>query len=39
MICSNLLGGCQGTTGPGSIDPATGRPYGLRFPIFTIAIS
>ena len=37
VICSNLLGGCQGTTGPGSIDPATGRPYGLRFPIFTIS--
>jgi Homoserine acetyltransferase len=36
VICSNLLGGCQGTTGPGSTDPATGRPYGLRFPIFTI---
>jgi homoserine O-acetyltransferase len=37
VVCSNLLGGCQGTTGPSSVDPATGRPYGLRFPIFTIS--
>ena len=37
VICANLLGGCQGTTGPSSIDPATGTPYGLRFPIFTIS--
>lgn len=37
VVCANLLGGCQGTTGPSSIDPATGRPYGLRFPLFTIA--
>ncbi|MDH3225829.1 MAG: homoserine O-acetyltransferase [Thermoleophilia bacterium] len=37
VICSNLLGGCQGTTGPSSIDPATGRPYGLRFPLFTMS--
>jgi homoserine O-acetyltransferase len=36
VICSNVLGGCSGTTGPASIDPATGRPYGSRFPIFTI---
>jgi homoserine O-acetyltransferase len=36
VVCSNLLGGCQGTTGPSSVDPATGRPYGLRFPLFTI---
>ena len=32
VICANVLGGCQGTTGPSSIDPATGAPYGLRFP-------
>src|SRR5580698_2052833 len=31
VICANVLGGCQGTTGPSSIDPATGHPYGLRF--------
>jgi homoserine O-acetyltransferase/O-succinyltransferase len=33
VICPNLLGGCQGTTGPASTDPATGRPYGLTFPL------
>lgn len=37
VVCANLLGGCQGTTGPSSIDPATGRAYGLRFPLFTVA--
>jgi homoserine O-acetyltransferase len=36
VICSNVLGGCSGTTGPGSIDPQTGQPYGLRFPLVTI---
>jgi len=36
VICANALGGCQGTTGPGSIDPATGQPFGLRFPFLTV---
>ena len=36
VICPNLIGSCYGSTGPGSVDPGTGRPYGLRFPLFTI---
>lgn len=36
VVCANILGGCQGTTGPSSIDPLTGRPYGMRFPLITI---
>ena len=36
VVCANVLGGCQGSTGPSSIDPDTGGPYGLRFPFVTI---
>ncbi len=36
VICSNILGSCYGSTGPSSLDPATGRPYGMRFPVITI---
>ncbi len=36
VICSNILGGCQGTTGPSSINPATGVPWGMAFPPITI---
>ncbi|MDD1729336.1 MAG: homoserine O-acetyltransferase [Methanospirillum sp.] len=37
IICSNVLGGCKGTTGPSSLHPDTGKPYGRSFPIFTIS--
>jgi homoserine O-acetyltransferase len=37
VICPNVLGGCMGSTGPASINPETGEPYGLNFPIVTIA--
>ena len=37
VICPNILGGCQGTTGPGSVNPATGRVFGLSFPLLDMA--
>ena len=37
VVCANLLGGCRGTTGPSSTDPATGKPYGLRFPLVAVS--
>lgn len=36
VICSNVIGGCKGSTGPSSINPKTGKPYGLNFPVVTI---
>ena len=36
VVSANVLGGCKGTTGPSSIDPATGHPWGLRFPLIQV---
>jgi homoserine O-acetyltransferase len=36
VICANVIGGCLGSSGPASLNPATGRPYGLDFPLVTI---
>ena len=36
VVCANVLGGCKGTTGPSSVNPATGKPYGSSFPRFTL---
>ena len=36
IVCANMLGSCYGTTGPRSVDPKTGEPYGMSFPTFTI---
>ena len=36
IICANVLGSCLGTTGPASLDPVTGKPYALHFPVVTI---
>jgi homoserine O-acetyltransferase len=36
VICSNVIAGCMGSSGPSSIDPVTGKPYGLAFPVITI---
>jgi len=36
VICSNIIGGCKGSTGPGSANPKTGKPFGTDFPIITV---
>ncbi|MBS3764550.1 MAG: homoserine O-acetyltransferase, partial [Planctomycetes bacterium] len=36
VICSNIIGGCKGSTGPASLNPSTGEPYGLNFPMVTV---
>jgi homoserine O-acetyltransferase len=36
VVCANVVGGCMGTTGPGFLDPTTGKPYAMRFPFITV---
>jgi homoserine O-acetyltransferase len=36
VVCSNVIGGCKGSSGPNSINPANGRPYGIAFPLVTV---
>src|SRR5512139_2070781 len=36
ILCSNVLGSCKGTTGPADINPRTGRPFGMKFPVVTV---
>ena len=36
VVCANVLGGCQGSTGPASAHPVDGKPYGSRFPVVTV---
>jgi homoserine O-acetyltransferase len=36
VICTNVLGSCQGTTGPASVNPRTGKPFGMKFPVVTV---
>jgi len=36
VICANVLGGCSGTTGPSDVNPATGKPWGMSFPVVTV---
>src|ERR671915_366362 len=37
VVCTNLIGGCRGATGPSSTNAATGKPYGSDFPVITVA--
>src|SRR6476469_5012865 len=37
VLCPNVIGGCMGSTGPSSVNPRTGHPYGLDFPVITVA--
>jgi homoserine O-acetyltransferase len=36
IVCSNVIGSCMGSSGPASVDPATGAPYAMRFPVITV---